>query len=268
MRGRFPSMPTLQNPADSEIRTASAPRHEQRGTKLYVPQSNYNYSNVFSTRQLSRFLGDDLWAPATISRQCHRDTLQALNTLPVAVARWVMFPATLKYPLSWLGHFVPDLCPRSAIWVTAINNSLLYSSLLAGAVRGFFGSSYRLLPTTMSHQAWPQGEKMLLVSLLRGTPDFNILLDPWASLITLNSLFELSGVELLFRVQIIRWREAYKYFKDSWNCLLCHQGRKTGGTLALRSGDWAPTINSSTFQPRAILSSVHSFFVPTETARM
>lgn len=39
-------MPTLQNPSDSEIKTASALMNEQRGTGLYVPQSNYNYSNV------------------------------------------------------------------------------------------------------------------------------------------------------------------------------------------------------------------------------
>lgn len=48
---------------------------------------------------------------------------------------------------------------------------------------------------------------MLWVSLLPETPDFNILLDlssAIASLIPLNSLFELSGVELLLRVQIIR----------------------------------------------------------------
>lgn len=52
-------------------------------------------------------------------------------------------------------------------------------------------------PITMSHQAWPQGEKRLRVSLLPGTPDFNILLDPFSaisSLITQNSLFELFGV--------------------------------------------------------------------------
>lgn len=47
-------MSNLQNPADTEFKTASALMHEQRGTKLYVPQRNYNYSNVFSTRQLSR----------------------------------------------------------------------------------------------------------------------------------------------------------------------------------------------------------------------
>jgi len=36
-------MPTVQNSADSEIETASALMHDQRGTKLYVSQSNYNY---------------------------------------------------------------------------------------------------------------------------------------------------------------------------------------------------------------------------------
>jgi len=48
---------------------------------------------------------------------------------------------------------------------------------------------------------------MLLVSLLPGISNFNILLDPSsaiASLITVNSTFELFGVELLFRVQTIR----------------------------------------------------------------
>lgn len=48
---------------------------------------------------------------------------------------------------------------------------------------------------------------MLLVSLLPAIPDFNILLDPSsaiASLAILNSLFELFGVELFFRVQFIR----------------------------------------------------------------
>lgn len=48
---------------------------------------------------------------------------------------------------------------------------------------------------------------MLLVSLVPGISDFNILLDlqdATASLITLYLLSELSGVELLFRVQILR----------------------------------------------------------------
>ncbi|KAM9509373.1 uncharacterized protein ACIB01_001065 [Guaruba guarouba] len=75
------------------------------------------------------------------------------------------------------------------------------------ALRGFFGSLHQLLPTTMSHQAWPQGEKMLLVSLLPATPDFSILLDPSlaiAFLVILNALFELFGAELLSRMQIIR----------------------------------------------------------------
>lgn len=100
--------------------------------KLYVPQRNYNYSNVFSTRQLSRwFLGDDLWAPATISCQCHWDILQGWSNLPLAVARWVMFPATLKYPLSWLGHLLCQICilgvqSRSLLLIT------LYLFLSAG----------------------------------------------------------------------------------------------------------------------------------------
>ncbi|KAM8983193.1 uncharacterized protein PRD47_019316 isoform 1-T1 [Ara ararauna] len=75
------------------------------------------------------------------------------------------------------------------------------------ALRGFFGSLHQLLPTTMSHQAWPQGEKKLLVSLLPATPDFSILLDPSlaiAFLVILNALFELFGAELLSRMQIIR----------------------------------------------------------------
>lgn len=40
---------------------------------------------------------------------------------------------------------------------------------------------------------------------------------------------------------------------------LIHDQRRT---LALRSGDWAPMINSSTLQLRAILPRFRSFFAP------
>lgn len=68
------------------------------------------------------------------------------------------------------------------------------------------GASSFFMPAVTHHDVSSslglRGEDcFLLVSLLLAAPDFNALLDLLD--ITLNSLFELFGVELLFRVQII-----------------------------------------------------------------
>lgn len=78
-----------------------------------IGTSNYNYSNTgpFSTGHLPRwFLGDALWISTTVSCQSHRDTTPGWNSFPQQLARWVMFPATLQYPLSWRGHLLCQIC--------------------------------------------------------------------------------------------------------------------------------------------------------------
>lgn len=153
----------------------------------------------------------------------------------------VMFPVTLSYPLSWLGHLLCQICALAVQSGSLLLITLCFTpfcwQVLSGTSVVLRTDSY---PPRCLIKLGPKGEKMLSVSFLPWTPDFNILFEPSsgiASLIALNSPFEVSGVEVckdLFRVQTVRWREACKYFRDSWNCLLCHQGRKTGGTLALR----------------------------------
>lgn len=89
-------MPTLQNPADSEIKTASAlmPKHRR---------INYMCHKVnIITQMLSQLATypDDSWGLSHDFTSAHHDTLQGMNSVPIAVARWVLLPATLKYPLS------------------------------------------------------------------------------------------------------------------------------------------------------------------------
>lgn len=76
------------------------------------------YHKVLTIAQISSQLDsypDDSW----VMISGHQPLFRAIVTktpckvwtiFPLAVSRWVVLPATLKYPLSWLGHLLCQIC--------------------------------------------------------------------------------------------------------------------------------------------------------------
>lgn len=162
---------------------------------------NNTYHEVITISQMSSQLDsypDDSWVTICGHQPLfHIDATETLckvgTTSPQQWPDGLCSQPPLNILLADRGHLLCQICTPGVQSGSLLIITLCLIPFCWQVLSGFCFFA----PTTMSHQAWPQGEKVLLVSLLLGTPDFNILLGPFSalsSLIAQNSLFELFGV--------------------------------------------------------------------------